>query len=202
MTREEFTQFRQHYGGPPTPQNPPGLWPHAPLTPREQPLWFRRLKSYPLERLLQALDALSMHDRRQAPSVEQVVEALKTLAPSEVPVPEWQQQMARERGMTVAELLASARPAHEAVDVGRCFLAMFNAGLMRSGQEEAYLAACRRAALDYPADRAFWEAHLAQKRQEFQVPLRGRQRPAPDQVDTLTRLGILLQGGRGHADSL
>jgi hypothetical protein len=202
MTREEFTDFRQHYGGPETPQQQPGLWPHAPLMQRELPLWYRKLKSYPLDRLLDALNELSSQDRRNAPSVHQVLDICRTLAPPAVPVPAWQQAMARERGLTVAELLAAARPAHDARDISRCCRELFEQGLCQPGQEAAYLAACAAYAAQYPADRAFWEAQLAQKRQEVGPLPRAPERAAADQVDTLTRLGALFQRGDGHAHNL
>jgi hypothetical protein len=202
MTPEEFDLFLQHYGGIEKPGTPPGLWTHAPLTRREFPLWYRKLKSYPLDRLLDALNELSLQDRRQAPSLHQVLDALRTLAPPAVPVPAWQQAMARERGLTVAELLAAAPPAHDARDISRCCREIFERGLTKPGQEAAYLAACAAYAARYPADRAFWEAHLAQKRQEGGPLPRAPERAAADQVDTLTRLGALFQRGDGHAHNL
>jgi hypothetical protein len=196
MTREEFTQFRQVYGGQAAPGVAQGLWPHAPLAPRELHFWFRRLKGFPLDRLLEALDALSMHDRRQAPSVDQVVDALKTLAPPPVPIPAWQQQMARDRGLTVAQLLAEARPAHGDHDIATCWREISDHDWHLRGREAELLAAYARFAAAYPHDRAFWEAQRAQVQTHRTTPPHRRTAAT---VETFTHVGALLgRKGGGH----
>jgi hypothetical protein len=167
------------------------------LTPREQPLWFRRLKGFPLSRLLEALNALSMHDRRQAPSVEQVVDALKTLAPPEVPIPAWQQQMARDRGITLAQLLAEARPAHGDHDIATCWREISDHDWHLRGREAELLAAYARFAAAYPHDRAFWEAQRAQVQTPDRGPGQAHRTTPPHRrtaatVETFTHVGALL----------
>lgn len=211
MTREDFAQFRHAYGGKETPDSPQGFWPQEPLSRREAPLWFRKLQPFPLARVLAALEELSTFDRRHAPSVNQVIEAMHTLAPPEVPVPDWQRDMARAQGMTVRELLQAARPAHADKEIAQCFREISDRNLHLRGQETGFIAACERFAADYPADRAFWLEQIAQKRQEVPAPgsrpgrsldhdpgAAGKRRAQalPRQVGSFTHLGALLPTGR------
>lgn len=200
MTRDDFEHFRHAYGGQETPGSPPGFWPHAPLTRREAPLWFRKLQPYPLPRVLAALEEISMQDRRQAPSVQQVLEAMQRLAPPAVPVPDWQQDLAVAQGLTLTELFQAARPAHTADEaLARCFREIADAQLYLPSRAAAYIAACERFAARYPADRAFWEAQIAARRAEMaEAPTPGRPPRSAAQVGTFTHLGALLPGRRGR----
>jgi hypothetical protein len=188
MTRTDFDRIIHAYGGQ---QPPPGLWPHSPLTPREIPLWFAKLKGYEVTRVLEALDDLSMRDRRAAPSLTAVLEAMQARTPRPVPTPAWWSKAvtAAVQVHGINGAFAVLREQQHDSDWITCHVALQVEELTKPGQEAAYLARCRQYAAQYPADRQSWLKEIARVEQRLQQEGHpGQRHTPPPQVGSFTHV--------------